>query len=1184
MKFVRPLLIILGVIMGLVALGVAVALVPAVQRWAVLRATRSTPGLKLDVAAVSAGFSGLALEGLQLEKNGLTVKLGRLEADYSLSQVLFSRRLTISRLAASGLMVDASRLSRAKVEAVATGAPAAAPGLLAQLRLPVELVLEDCRLEGRALLPGTAAGKPPIEADYRITGGKFAPGREGTLLLVATLKNPVAEARVATLHAQGSLSATETGQKTFSRVSVKGVIDAEGRIFSEQNQLKVSAELAKEAAGESYIVSVDTLMHGAAENVLAVHALLPAGGQEYAGDWTLTARTAQLEPFFLGAALPDFNAQGAGHFTFNPATAGASLQGTLAADASRLEVLEPALRAIGPVNLQAQFDIAAAGGIARLHQLEVRLAGAQPVLALQAARAAEFNLRERRLQVGGSTPGEALNLKLHGVPLAWLRPFIHAADVSGGMITGEFTVTGETDHLLFRAVQPLHVEQLTVVQRGELRLAKADVSLTMEAALAGRELKATISAFTLKTAAGDSLAARADVSLPLTPQPAIVVSASYTADLPTLLAPWLPLGRVKAAGGTDFTLAQGKIQLRRLIATVTDAAGLTLFQATALRPFNFDPATRRAVAEGDGSGELLHFTLGRVPLDVLPLTQPGAVLGGMVEQGEFGLTVDRDKLVLRATAPLKLGGVSLAEEGRAALAGLAVEAQPVLELTGGGLKIQSGEVTIRTARGDPLMTCKGETMQSKEAGLRGTLTFTLEVPALGTQPLFAEAEAVSQGRASGEIRLALGPASQVEGRFTINGLVTTVVGRTLPVANLSFRAVAAENGRFSVQAPLLLDRAGQRSDLNFSLELTPAGRAFGLDGRLTGTHVELDDALSLLGVFLVSAAEPRKPAEPAAAPLKVTADPAPAWARFNGQLLLDIKSITHGSEWSMTGLNGLLVLEPARVTLQKLEATFGEKGRLTAQGGITFTAGAQPYSLTGDFSVTEFDAGRLFKALEPAKPPTIEGIFSVTGRLAGTGETLDRTLDRTRGRFELSSRQGVFRGLQRTSNKLSMASKAVELGASVFGSIFGSEKVTKAAEKVAGQAYFLDQLAQSIGEFNYDQLNVRLTRDESLDVTLEDVSLVSPEIRLTGKGTVTYQPDVPLLQQPLNASLLFTGRGKTEQLLGKLRLLDGTRDELGYARTREPVTLGGTLAKPDPSAFFTRIATAKLSELVAPEN
>jgi len=133
---------------------------------------------------------------------------------------------------------------------------------------------------------------------------------------------------------------------------------------------------------------------------------------------------------------------------------------------------------------------------------------------------------------------------------------------------------------------------------------------------------------------------------------------------------------------------------------------------------------------------------------------------------------------------------------------------------------------------------------------------------------------------------------------------------------------------------------------------------------------------------------------------------------------------------------------------------------------------------------------------------------------------------------------------------------------------------------VAGSAYYVDQLAQSLGEINYDQLSVKFTRDEMLNMNLQDFSLVAPELRLNGQAEVAYVSGKPLLEQPLTASLSLAARGKIEEQLGKLRLLSGTKDELGYAKARETVTLGGTLGRPDPTAFFTKIASAKLGELL----
>jgi hypothetical protein len=239
-----------------------------------------------------------------------------------------------------------------------------------------------------------------------------------------------------------------------------------------------------------------------------------------------------------------------------------------------------------------------------------------------------------------------------------------------------------------------------------------------------------------------------------------------------------------------------------------------------------------------------------------------------------------------------------------------------------------------------------------------------------------------------------------------------------------------------------------------------------------------------------------------------------------------------------------------------------------------------PYRLTGDYSLNDFDVGKLFKAIDPSKPPTIDGLFTVTGKMAGNGETVQRALDRVHGDFQLTSRQGIFRGLARTSNKVSMTSKAVELGASVLGSLFGGDKGAKIAEKGAGISYFLDQLAPAIAEINYDLLNVKLSRDEQMNMQLEDFSLVAQELRLNGRGEVTYETGKPLLQQPLSATLNLAVRGKLEQQFSKVRALSTEKDDLGYTKAKEPIPVAGTLGSPNINAFFTKLAMAKIGDLL----
>jgi hypothetical protein len=682
------------------------------------------------------------------------------------------------------------------------------------------------------------------------------------------------------------------------------------------------------------------------------------------------------------------------------------------------------------------------------------------------------------------------------------------------------------------------------------------------------------------TAAGDTLNVTGKISSQIGALTQVAVEGRYSATAVKMLAHWLPGAPVMAEGDFKFALRGDELEIFPGRTQLRQGPDNLLFNATILQPFTLAISSRN-LRPRDATQPVARVEFGRLPLGLLALTQPGDTLGGTVRQGVFELGVQGGSTTFTATTPLQLADVSLTQGRNVALTDLGIEARPVFEYAGPeSWKFQTGELVVRNRAKAVVVSLKAEAGQATGQGTQASATFTLEVPALAGQPLFAGAQIVSAGRASGEIRAAAqGAQSQVEARVTLNGLVATEDGRTLPVANVAFRGLTRGNGTISLEAPVLLDNSGRRSDLKFALELSPLGPGYSIDGHLTGQQVELEDLLGVLGVFLGSAAPSNADKQPVVT-ASVAPDTVSAWSRFSGQLALDIKSVTRGQDWAMSGLTGSVAIEPARVALQKLEASFSASSRLAAKMELRFNGGAMPYRLTGDYSLNDFDTGKFFKALEPGRPPTVEGLFTVTGKLSGNGETPARAVERVQGDFQFTSRQGVFRGLQRTSNKLSRTSKAVELGASVLGSIFGAEKVTRTAEKVAGQAYFVDQLAQSLAEFNYDLLSVHLTRDEMLDMTLEDISLVSPEIRLSGRGDVSYVTGKSLLEQPLNASLAFAARGKTEQLLEKLNALDGTKDELGYARTKAPVTLAGTLARPDPTAFFTRIATAKLSELL----
>jgi hypothetical protein len=83
---------------------------------------------------------------------------------------------------------------------------------------------------------------------------------------------------------------------------------------------------------------------------------------------------------------------------------------------------------------------------------------------------------------------------------------------------------------------------------------------------------------------------------------------------------------------------------------------------------------------------------------------------------------------------------------------------------------------------------------------------------------------------------------------------------------------------------------------------------------------------------------------------------------------------------------------------------------------------------------------------------------------------------------------------------------------------------------------------------------------------------------------VTHVEGRPLLDQPLSVEMNLFARGKVESLLNRARLVEGPRDDLGFVRAKYPVVVAGTMAKPDALSFYTRLATARLVDSLAPEN
>jgi hypothetical protein len=160
------------------------------------------------------------------------------------------------------------------------------------------------------------------------------------------------------------------------------------------------------------------------------------------------------------------------------------------------------------------------------------------------------------------------------------------------------------------------------------------------------------------------------------------------------------------------------------------------------------------------------------------------------------------------------------------------------------------------------------------------------------------------------------------------------------------------------------------------------------------------------------------------------------------------------------------------------------------------------------------------------------------------------------GDMSLTSKGGIFRGLAKNN-----VSRSVGGISGLAGSLTNSKELSA-----------IGQLTTALQEFHYDQLNLQLTRDPSLDVQLKDFSMISQGLRIVGTGTLTYEKGRPMLEQSLAMQIQLGARDEFATLFDAIRKLSLETDELGYTKVSEPIKITGTPAHPNTSDLYVFLA------------
>ena len=633
------------------------------------------------------------------------------------------------------------------------------------------------------------------------------------------------------------------------------------------------------------------------------------------------------------------------------------------------------------------------------------------------------------------------------------------------------------------------------------------------------------------------------------------------------------LGPVKLTAEFDVARRGDSLRVERLRAAFAGVQPVASVQS--LQPFEFNPQSGE-LKVADPTSDLLGLALHSLPLAWVQPFLKDVAFSGTDLRGELVAKARGGGFSLRSKSPLTVAGVSLAQVGKPIFNGVDMSLTAAFDYTPQGWQAEVSPLTA-TSGSAGVLTLEGKVGQLRGEGqpIKSTGRFSINLSEALRQPALAGKITLTAGTAAGDFIVSLAAKSEIQANVAMTNLASDAETsqQKLPSLSAGLRVDISADRVLSLRVPLIIERDGRKSDLTLAGTATPEKSSLVVDARVTSERFVIDDAQVLSALLTVT------PPPATVGAVTASRDNAPPWAGIRGQVQLALKQVVYSDTFQVSDLAGIVSLEAGSAKLVNFRAGLGDGAEAEVSGALTFDAkSVTPYALAANLALHEFNPGSLLRAFSSGQPATVEGKFAVASQLVGRGASLGDLAASTRGDFQLASKGGVFRGMPMSySAKVEPAGK-IAAGAAAIGSILGSVTGKKDIADIANKAQAVAEISKTLTAIPYDQLNLVFTRDEAMNTTLKDFSLIAPELRLSGGGQIMAQPGTGLLEQSLTMEFRLRARGRTADLLKYLGKLDVTTDELGYAPCTLPLNVTGTLARPDTTELNQAMAALALEK------
>ncbi len=623
------------------------------------------------------------------------------------------------------------------------------------------------------------------------------------------------------------------------------------------------------------------------------------------------------------------------------------------------------------------------------------------------------------------------------------------------------------------------------------------------------------------------------------------------------------LGSVRLSADFDVARLGDSLRVARLDMGLFGAAPVASVRA--LQSFEFNTTTgelRVAVPSGD----LVGISVTGLPLTWFRTALRGVGVSGGGVSGEFVMRAEDGRLALRTKAPLSASGVSVTRNSAVIADGLEISAFVLADYASQGWQVQLAPLAIRS---DGLKLLSLEARFGRLAGAGGAIksagSWSVSLPALLAEPMASGIAGLASGDASGSFEANLDATSEVRLKLAVRNLVASSGSSALlPSVESEIRADFEPGGKIAFSVPLKLDYGSRASEIALKGSIWPGAAGYTFDASLEGSQVTLEEIASLAQLA-------RGGAPQGAAPGAGQVERRPFWPPVRGTFALRLEGLLL-PRVDLRDVRGTLKVDPESLEVVGGSANLAAGGAARLDGKVTFSPGAPlPLSFGANVEVEGLDSGALFRAVDPSRPPLVEGRFDCEGRLTGSGSAPADLLDSVQGDVRLVSKLGTFRALHAdVVDQIRQAPSKLVDALDTVSSLFG-----KKADKI-GQA--LVESANGISEIHYDQMTLSAERGPDLDLRLTAINMIAPEARITGSGRIKHAAGVALQDQPLAVDLELGVRGGLGKVLDVIGLATDDRDALGYARLSQPIHLGGTLRSVDQSQWREMLVQASLKK------